>query len=524
MKKILTLVTALVMLLTLTTSVFAADFEHKDSGSIGGFNVDFKQKSPEMDGVIGDGEYYKIDLSDISKYYNFSWGATVAANNKNIVNDLKDYAKNKLDVYSCWDGKYFYLAFVADAPMGEYNCSPSTDVYLFRGWCMQVSVNTIDASGTSKNEVGIGVDENDGTMRATSWAGNNISLVANKDYAAVWNRETEKITYEIRIDLAKALGLTADNDARFLMAFCLCMGDGVEANDNGTRQIEFCGGICSSKTANTQGVMTLKGAPEGFVPGEVIQETISDEDQPYADIYLYTDDFRIEENKEKLNLSDGKTKAEYNIDNDGDCYVRITAGMQNGWIGGNKLTGNVNCDGCKAFAIKYRTSSEKITKLGVNATNSVVTKLDEAYKTYCYYKLINDGEWHIISFDMNGFDNWTQFNTGLYLYPFDDEGTEGESLDIMWIKYYTEDRAFDDNEHTEPLETEFFPDDETEPVEDKVTTVDTTAQKDDTTKADKNDGDKDGNNTVLIVVVAAVAVIVVVVVVVAVVVVKNKKK
>lgn len=521
MKKIFAIVLTLSMMLSLVLSASAAIFDQQANNSLG-FSVQYMKNSPKMDGEINDGEYYPIDLSDIDKYFNYSWGSRINSENKNTLADLKDYAKNKLKVYSCWDGKYFYLGFECNAPADQYICSPSADVYLFRAWCMQVSVNEIDTKGVSRNEVGIAYDANADTMRATAWSGDKISLKANTDYAAVWDRDAEVITYEIRIDLAKTIGQAPENDAEFLMAFCLCMGDGVEGDDSGARQIEFNGGICTSKTAKTQGVMKLTGAPDGFKGDEAESDTLAAEDQPYADIYKYTDDFRIAENAELLNLNDGKTSTEYKVDDNGDCYVRITAGEDNGYVGGNKLTGNTNFDGAKAIVIRYRTSSEKIEKLGINATNSVISKLDDEYKDYGLYKLINDGKWHTISFDMTGFDNWTQFNTGLYLYPFDGEGMTGEAFDIMWIKYYAEDRVFDNGEHTEYLDdvTDVIIEDETEPDEDDETVSD--KKNDTTTDAQKSQGE--GIDTTLILIIVAAVVVVAVVAAVIVITLKKKKK
>ncbi len=464
MKKLTSTLLILLLIASMTFSVFAdGDGETRWEQNVTDnvlFDISYTASKPTIDGSVSSGEYTQIDLSDTEKYFNYYYGAQLEKTNPNILNDLKSYTKNDMKAYSAWDADYIYFALQAKAPKSEYVCHPSMDALVFRYWCLQVSVTDVDAPGQTRTEIGIGVDENDPEKYYfASWGTRReLKLEANKDFSIIWDRDNELITYELRIKFQDTLEDAPANGGNLKMCFCLCMSDGNETSAANTRQIQIGRGIAVQKDCKYFPIATLVNGPSVVTPGvseteEDENDDVSDADDPNKDVLFGRDDFRYEENAAKWNITNDSMSVEHVFDGT-DSFVRFTANSDDPYIGGNALVENINIDQAKAFAIRYRTSSDKAKRLGMKFTSTVSPDLEANPMVYPYYQLDTDGEWHTIVFEMDYYPEWSQFATSFYLYPFESaEDVAGETIDIEWIGYYADPFiVFSDNASSVPFE------------------------------------------------------------------------
>ncbi len=520
MKKIIAILLTASALITSAISASAVTQWEEDAPESIGFSVPYSSVSPTIDGSVGASEYTQLDFSDTEKYYNYYYDSSLPAN---TLSDMKSYAENDMKAYTCWDNEYLYFALQAKAPKAEFYCNPSPLALMFRHWCLQIAITDTDATGEDRHEIGIGCNESDGKMYTVHWGTRKkLKLKENVDYAAVWDRESETVTYELRLKFTDAINKSPETKDMFKFSFLLSMGNGTES---GTRQIQLGKGIAKDKLVEFYPVAYLTGSPTDTPavtdPTETEPEDITD---PNTDALTGSDDFRDTSAIDNFDLKNDTLSVENRVEGD-DKFIRLTANADNPSIGGTLLTNAVNFDTSKVFAIRYRTSSEKAARFGVKYTNKLVSDIANAEIQYPDFKLISDGQWHTIIFDMTDVASWGDFPTSFYLCPFDGAtDVSGETIDIMWIKYYNDPEIYfaDDNHDTYIDDTE--DDETTDPSVDSTTgaiddetTADTTS--DDTTAAvttgsdtsanSNGEDDGEGSSTVLVVaiIIAAVALV-----------------
>ena len=257
MKKLMALALAVLMVAAIcATSVFAADFidlgtlyeytaEKYDeilAGEAGEttmkWNVPYQAITPTLDGVINKNEYARFENFEeyigVSATSSYGKEATDALYQK-IIGGF-------FDAYWCWDGQYLYMAFDVDAVDG-YNCTPSQDVMLFAYNCLQIGLADVDATGrdASYTELGFGYNQEKQEDVTFTWAGQY--LTGADDFTGKYDETTQRITYELRIDLQQALGWEKypENGDQCNFAFVLEVQG--EKDENKNAQVLFAHGI-----------------------------------------------------------------------------------------------------------------------------------------------------------------------------------------------------------------------------------------------------------------------------------------
>ncbi len=527
MKKLFALLFAAVITVSSVLTASAGTEMEQNAPEKINFDVQYKESSPKMDGVVNDGEYYTLKLP--VEYFNYYYDSSAPDGQ---LDSMKAFVKNELKTYASWNQGYMYFAVTAPASKSDYVCNPNPIVYMFQHWCLQVAISDLNVSNADRAEIGIGANESTEKMLATTWAlrggSKKVSLKENEDYAVVWDRDNETVTYELRLKFSETLSEPATDGSSFRFSFLVGRGNGTAS---GTNQVQLGKGIAFEKEVYLYPIVTLKGAPSDIpeVTEPPVTEAPVDPTDPNVGMLDKCTDFRLPETMDMLDLKNDSMTAEYKVDDNADSYVRLTAKSDSPYIGGTDLTSSTNLDTVKTFAIRYRTTSEKAARLGVNLTSAVAPDLSSNAIVFPVYKLISDGEWHTMIFSMYDVPAWTQFATGFYLYPFDGEtGVADETIDIMWIKFYSSDEIyFTDDTHEELLdgESSITPgtdedtkapegDDTTKPAKDTapVTTTDTSTSS--------------GSSTVNIVpiIIGAVAGIAVIAAVIVVIIIVKKKK
>ena len=540
MKKTLCLILSVAMLASMlfisAGATLIVDAEEYDTCTSGGATVEIKylQTAPKVDGTVSENEYYEISSDAMSKYYSYYIGDAFGDDQEAKAEQLKDYAKNKMHVYACWDGIYFYFAVTGAASQGEYSCPEAGDsVYLFRYWCMQFGFSKADASGSDRYEIGVGAssDTIGDAYYFGSWGTKTFpTFVEGTNYAAKWDRDNEIVTYEIKVSIQDITGATPANNSSMRFLYMLNQSGQLTGDGSDQLQIQSSYGCAAAKDCGLYLLAVFTGLPDN-----VELTTAEEVTDPYAedekDGYWGKIECRDPDTVERFDLTNGSCTATYKADDNGDRYIRFTAVSDTPSIGGKKLPDGCNADGCKFLAIHYRTTSKNAEWIGLNYTSGSITELDEANIYYNDIELGCDGQWHTIVIDMSSATGWTQFIQNLTFYFFDGakESVIGESVDIMWVKYYDDMPEFDDEfypDYSSDTTTSSNPGEETSEGTNAVTSENTSSvtdsegTKDVSTTVD-NGGKTGGNGWIIWVVIGVVVVIAVVV---AVVVISKKKK
>ena len=187
MKKLLALAIMAIMVVTLVVPSFAAFIAEEDWLNVK-FDVQKATTAWKGDGVITDGEYYKIAAKN-------TWFSAAAALDTNV-----DYAKNLMpDFYMSLDENYVYFATVVTVKVFEnkWDADPGS---MWQSGAMQM--NYAEAGQTDplyRLEYGVGLSSDTKALLTFNWAdgmGSAYDASANKDFFIVNNNNV--ITYEVR--------------------------------------------------------------------------------------------------------------------------------------------------------------------------------------------------------------------------------------------------------------------------------------------------------------------------------------
>ena len=487
-------IVALIMILTLTT-VFAVcasaveptnegghwvinaeKIEEILAGEAGerdiGWEVPFLQVSPVLDGVINKAEYMEFELYEDYMSYMAVIGNANQGNTKEEFMEFYEMTKDGIfDAYWGWDGVYLYLAMEVRCVNG-FCCTPEDlggPSYLYAYNMFQVGIAPTDATGKHPDyvELGYGVNSKTGESIAHAWAGPYYPEAGEgKDFVGSYSQENQTVTYEVRIHLQKALGLTdtvVENGDEINFGWLISV-NGESSSVYDYWQIGFChgiGGQYSYKANQYLARVTFTGKDKVITPEEI--EGISEEDKEYGLAEFV--DFSKED---VVKTFTGENAAIDFVTENGESFARITALGELPYVWSKTYPRALQSAEVFNIVVKYRTSSDKGGDLGVIYRNAYYPDYD---LENMYYETIGtDGEWHTVVFYMDGEERWQNWIVNMGLAPFVDQDAAGQTIDIAFVKFYKQDpyELYKDSEYdpdadttaaeteaaTQPVETE----------------------------------------------------------------------
>ncbi len=415
-----------------------------------GWEVPYLHLAPTIDGQVDRNEYVPFEL-----YEDYlAWMAPVGdANSGTTEEEFLDFynstQQNFFDAYWGWDGTYLYMAFDIRCVNG-FSCTPDKmggDVYLFAYNCLQVGIADVDARGKDSSyvELGFGVQSEDGPVHKAgdsitfNWSG-TYCPTAGVDYIGVYDAENQMLTYECRIHLQSALGLsdrTVQNGDEMNFAWLLAV-NGEATTTNETWQIGFChgiGGPYSAKQTEYFARVTFEGMPEGTDVPVVDIAGVSEEDKEYGLI-----EFIDMSQENVVNTFTGENAAIDFITENGESFARITSLSNDDtpYVYSSTYPKNLLAVWSPYVVIKYRTSSQEALDLGFIYRTQSMTEynLDGCYTE----ELGCDGEWHTVLLYMTDDATWVHYIINMGFVPFyTSTASAGETLDIAFVKCYQED-------------------------------------------------------------------------------------
>ena len=202
------------------------------------WDVPLLLQAPTIDGVIMDAEYAPFE--NYEEYLSLT-----ATTNYGIGGIEELYEKTKdgiFDAYWGWDGQYLYLAFDVECVNG-YFCTPDQDVMLFAYNCLQIGLSDVDAAGRDSSylEMGFGYDNKYDKNLTFTWCG--LYQSRREDFAGSYDEATQRVTYELRIDLMQALGWERYPEPGDQCNYAFVLEISGDEDVNKMANILFCHGI-----------------------------------------------------------------------------------------------------------------------------------------------------------------------------------------------------------------------------------------------------------------------------------------
>ena len=187
MKKLLALAMVILMFAMMLVPSFAGTIQEEDFQNIK-FEIKKANTAWNPDGVLSEGEYYKVDSKP-------TWYSSACADDAN-----DDYAKNLCpDFYMSWDENYVYFASVLTVRNhnNEWDDDPGSMWY---SGAVQMNYSEPNEDEPEyRLEYGIGLSSATGNLIDTVWAdamGSGYTASANKDFYIT--NASNLITYEVR--------------------------------------------------------------------------------------------------------------------------------------------------------------------------------------------------------------------------------------------------------------------------------------------------------------------------------------
>ena len=419
------------------------------------WEVPWLRATPTLDGKIGKGEYLPFEMYE-------DYMAYMAVATGNTEEDFAEFYEltryGFFDAYWGWDGVYMYIAFEVDTVNG-HTCTPEVlggTSYLYAYNMLQVGIAPVDSTGRGQNnsyvELGYGVHSETGESLAHSWMG-PYRPESNTDFVGSYDKENQKVTYEVRIHLQTALKLTdkvVENGDQINYAWLLSV-NGEETSVDNYWQVGFChgiGGQYSHKMTQYFARVTFTGKPEDveIKPEEI--PGVSPEDLEY-DLQEFVD----MSNEKVVNSFIAEDCSIETVTEGEDTFIRVTALGDLPYFWSKDYPRSLRADLGPYAVVKYRTTSEKAEELGHIYRSARVPEYDLEDMLYTE-SLTTDGQWRYVVYDMSYEDNWRDWIVNTGLAPFADaEEILGETIDIAWIKYYGVD-PYDLYDALEPSDSE----------------------------------------------------------------------
>ncbi len=300
MKKLLTILLSLSLLLALGTTVASADDDYYQAAGYWIYDapmydeiiaceagiatttwtVPYLSELPEIDGTVTEGEYEKFEgfedyMSLMARIGNENYGNTEEEFDYfRVQADTFGGAGGFIKPYWGWDGEYLYMAFEVQNLSG-FHCTPGDTFYLFAYNCLQVGIGDEFAMGNEFSELGFGVNSETGEPITHVWLSDY--QIQSGDFGGRYDEDTGIVTYECRIRLIDTtLGYYLDEGDEIepgdVMKFSWLLsvnGANNRTSDTGEEgeewQVAFChgiGGQYSGKYGQYFALATF-GAPEG---------------------------------------------------------------------------------------------------------------------------------------------------------------------------------------------------------------------------------------------------------------------
>ncbi len=405
------------------------------------WEVPWLRATPTLDGKIGKGEYLPFEMYE-------DYMAYMAIATGNTEEDFAEFYEltryGFFDAYWGWDGVYMYIAFEVDTVNG-HTCTPEVEggnSYLYAYNMLQVGIAPVDSTGRGTGnkyvELGYGVHSETGESLAHSWMG-PYRPESNTDFVGSYDKENQKVVYEVRVHLQTALGLkdtVVENGDQVNYAWLLSV-NGKETSVDNYWQVGFChgiGGQYSNKMTQYFARITFTGKPDDadIKPEEI--PGVSEEDLEY-DLQEFVD-MSNEKVVKSLIAEDCSIET---VTEGEDTFIRVTALGDTPYFWSKDYPRSLRADLGAFVVVKYRTTSEKAEELGHIYRSARVPEYDLEDMLYTE-TLKTDGEWRYAVYDMGYEDNWRDWIVNIGLAPF--AGAEdflGETIDIAFIKYYGED-------------------------------------------------------------------------------------
>ncbi len=266
MKKLLALSIMAIMLVMLVVPSFAGTIQEEDF-----MNVKFEIKKANTawkpDGVLSEGEYYKVDAPN-------TWFSSACADDAN-----DDYAKNfNPDFYMSWDENYVYFASVYTVRNHNNEWDGNEPSMWFSG-AIQMNYSEY---GTDDDETfleyGIGLSSATGALLDTVWRdsmGSGYTAGANKDFFIVNNNNT--LTVEVRTPFNAFLSdpkVSVGSGIGMAVVWSI----GVEQDYIHTQLASGCTGFGKHATYHAQ--VKLAAAPEVVTEAPVTEAPAVDAEAP----------------------------------------------------------------------------------------------------------------------------------------------------------------------------------------------------------------------------------------------------
>ncbi len=420
-----------------------------------GWEVPYLRIAPTLDGKINNGEYFDFELyEDYLSYMAVDMGNT----EEDFLEFYESAKSDFFDAYWGWDGTYLYVAFEINCING-FTCKPEElggNTYLYAYNAIQIALSPVDAVGKDPDyvELGYGVHSETGASLTTAWAGPYYPT-PEEDFKGYYDVENQTVTYEVRIHLQKALGLTdrtVQNGDEYNYGWLISV-NGETTGISDYWQVAFAhgiGGQYSHKCNQYLARITFTGLPDDAnvevedIPG------ISEEDKTYG-----LKEFVDMSDEATVKTFSGENAAVDYITENGESFMRITALGDESYIWSSLYPRNLQGRDVTYVVVKYRTSSEKAEELGIlyRSASHPEYSFDDLYTDYIGF----DGEWHTMLFYMDSESRWINWivNVGLVPFAYAEEAA-GETLDIAFMKFYSEDpwELYKDTEYDPNKQTE----------------------------------------------------------------------
>lgn len=260
MKKLLALSMVVLMFAMLMIPTFAGTVENEVLNPA--FEIKKANVAWAADGVITEGEYYKVDALP-------TWFSSACADDAN-----DDYAKNLCpDFYMSWDETYVYWASSYTVKVHDNNWDDDLNSMW---WSGAVQLNYANAMGVvddpnNRLEYGVGLSSDTGALLTTvppgNWDGvHEYDAAANKDFFIT--NASNLLTYEVRTPWSVFLDGKADIGTTF--GACYVWSVGVDQDYIHAQLARGCTGFGKDATAFAQ--VTLAAAPVIVTEAPVVEE------------------------------------------------------------------------------------------------------------------------------------------------------------------------------------------------------------------------------------------------------------
>ncbi len=247
MKKIIALLMVALLCVVMAVPMFAEI--KQDAEDVGNILFEIKKANTAWnpDGVISDGEYYKVETKP-------TWYSAMVK-----IDDEIDYAKKLCPVvYMSWDDQYVY--FATTVTVKEFNCEFDSDpVSMWQSCAMQMNFAMPNEEvPDARLEYGVALSSATGNLITVNWAdslGSGFAPVGGTDFTV--KNDNNNMTYEVRTPWSSFLSdPKVAEGSKFGTCFVWSVGSGLDFV-----HAQLAQGCTGGKDASLFAQVTLAAAP-----------------------------------------------------------------------------------------------------------------------------------------------------------------------------------------------------------------------------------------------------------------------